>query len=150
MSTTVFHEVRICGWSFRAVLQFDKIILFIKDDLQVIEYPLNDQTEIVIAKDEMGQDRLAISNPGVAAKFFLTYFSAEQIAAIRRNFGIALIQEIEPSMAVNIFSASLACTALRRVQTQSSASASQRPVQDGNPTPKSGRAVFRQGLATVH
>jgi hypothetical protein len=150
MPTTVFHEVRICGWSFRAVLQFDKIILFITDDLQVIEYPLNDQTEIVVAKDEMGQDRLAISNPSVAAKFFLTYFSAEQIAAIRRNFGIALIQEIEPSMTVNIFSASLACTALRRVQTQSSASASHRPVQDGNPTPKSGRSVFRQGLATVH
>ncbi len=96
--SVVFHEVKISRWSFSAVLLLDRTILHITSDLHRVEYPMDGSLEIVVAQDGCGQDRLAICHPTVAEKFFLTCFSANEIAAIRQNFGIGIRQDYFPSM----------------------------------------------------
>jgi hypothetical protein len=115
MTTQIFHKVHISGWSFTAVILTEQISLYIRNERQSFEYPLDERLEIIVLKDEFHLDRLAISHPLVDEKFFLTYFNANQIADIRRHFGVAIVQAYEPTMAVQSFHECIAWQSLQKL-----------------------------------
>lgn len=121
MTTHVFHKSQIASCTFTAALLADQPVLFIANERSRLQFRFDGELEIRVRGDDEGTDRLAIVHPDADAPLFLSRFSAIEIAAIRRSFGIPIQQSMHPSMCTNSFYASAAWISLKQEVTENEA-----------------------------